>query len=350
MVKKNKVLVSGVCGNSYGAQVAKSLSLLPDHYELFGADASASYLVDAIKVKKLTTFPKASSDAYLDALVSFYHDNHIDYYIEGSEQEQKVLNDKRDFLEKNKINWVSNNKSVLDICLDKRNLSKFLDYSSFSAPKIFSFEELLGNKSLFPVILKPYTQSGGSNNVFIAQDMEDVKAILHLSRKKIESYIIQEYVGSPNLEFTVGILHNNLGAFIGSATLKRDLTQSLSVKYSTKNITSKPELGEFLVISSGFSQGLLYQNQEIENYCRTIAEQIKSTGPLNFQGRLVGDKFYVFEINPRFSGTSFMRALSGFNEANLWVECFDQTLCVDPCILNSNKTYKRIIKEIEEHY
>ncbi len=169
---------------------------------------------------------------------------------------------------------------------------------------------------------------------------------MHLSRLAIENFVLQEYVGTRNSEYTVGVLHNNKGMFIGSATLKRDLTQLLSIKCNVKNLTSKRELGEQLVISSGFSQGVLYQDKKIERYCRVIAEKLGSTGPLNFQGRLVEDKFYIFEINPRFSGTSFMRALSGFNEVDLWINYLNRDHIPSFC-LDSRMRYNRIIKEIK---
>ena len=44
-----------------------------------------------------------------------------------------------------------------------------------------------------------------------------------------------------------------------------------------------------------------------------IAIALKSTGPLNLQGRLVGSDFLVYEINPRFSGSEAMRAMAGWN-------------------------------------
>ena len=40
---------------------------------------------------------------------------------------------------------------------------------------------------------------------------------------------------------------------------------------------------------------------------------------MNIQCRLVGDKVYVFEINPRFSGTTSLRAMVGYNEPDLLV-------------------------------
>jgi carbamoyl-phosphate synthase large subunit len=77
-----------------------------------------------------------------------------------------------------------------------------------------------------------------------------------------------------------------------------------------------------------------------------MAETLKSSGPLNFQGRLVGDQFYIFEINPRFSGTSFMRALSAFNEADLWIKHVGREQMAPPLHITASQTYKRIVKEV----
>jgi carbamoyl-phosphate synthase large subunit len=59
------------------------------------------------------------------------------------------------------------------------------------------------------------------------------------------------------------------------------------------------------------------QNEEknITQYIRNIAGRLKPFGSCNLQLR-VDDKGQpkLFEINPRFSGTTYMRALFGYNE------------------------------------
>jgi carbamoyl-phosphate synthase large subunit len=89
---------------------------------------------------------------------------------------------------------------------------------------------------------------------------------------------------------------------------------------------------------------------DIEAYCCSIAEKLGSTGPLNFQGRMHNGKFYIFEINPRFSGTSFMRAMSGFNEADLWIKNLKYSNKLLPFYVAQKKYYKRVIQEIIERY
>lgn len=46
----------------------------------------------------------------------------------------------------------------------------------------------------------------------------------------------------------------------------------------------------------------------------SAALALKEYGPANFQIRVGSDGPAIFEINARFSGTTVMRALAGFNE------------------------------------
>jgi carbamoyl-phosphate synthase large subunit len=42
-------------------------------------------------------------------------------------------------------------------------------------------------------------------------------------------------------------------------------------------------------------------------------------GPLNIQCRVVDGEVKVFEINPRFSGTTSIRAMTGYNEPDVLI-------------------------------
>ncbi len=47
--------------------------------------------------------------------------------------------------------------------------------------------------------------------------------------------------------------------------------------------------------------------------------ELDSRGPLNIQCRWCNEELVIFEINPRFSGTTLLRALAGFNEPDLLI-------------------------------
>ena len=52
----------------------------------------------------------------------------------------------------------------------------------------------------------------------------------------------------------------------------------------------------------------------VERYCRQIVAGFDFIGPANIQCRVVDGVPYAFEVNPRFSGTTYFRTLLGVNE------------------------------------
>jgi carbamoyl-phosphate synthase large subunit len=43
-------------------------------------------------------------------------------------------------------------------------------------------------------------------------------------------------------------------------------------------------------------------------------------GPINVQGRVRKGQLLPFEINPRFSASSYLRALAGVNEVDIYLQ------------------------------
>jgi carbamoyl-phosphate synthase large subunit len=103
------------------------------------------------------------------------------------------------------------------------------------------------------------------------------------------------------------------------------------------------------VLSSGISQGEFRWFKEVCRVCEDIAEKIGSTGPLNIQLRLVNGKVRPFEINPRFSGTTSSRALTGYNEPEFYIRKY---LLNDPRAADSLKIKRKgyVVKVYEERY
>ena len=70
-------------------------------------------------------------------------------------------------------------------------------------------------------------------------------------------------------------------------------------------------------------------------------------GAVNIQCRMVESKVYVFEINPRFSGTTSLRAMVGYNEPDILIR---KHLLGEN--IKSNFTYKSgvIMRGLEEKF
>ena len=68
------------------------------------------------------------------------------------------------------------------------------------------------------------------------------------------------------------------------------------------------------MISTGISQGEIVNNETLLIQAKKIASGLRSVGPLNIQCRVVEEQLVPFEINPRLSGTTSLRAMAGYNE------------------------------------
>lgn len=318
-----RVLITAIGGGGHGDQILKALLLAPpDRYELIGADANPD-CPQATLVEKFIQLPLARDPSYMDTLLNICQTMAIQVLIHGCEPELLLFAKYKKQIENLGIFIPINDPNLIHLCMDKAKTNKKLFELGYPAPHFImatSIEEL-DHIDWFPVIVKPATGGGGSANVFIAQTNNELKALaVYLGLGTVvNEFMIQEYVGTPDNEYTVGVLHDMSGNYINSIAVRRHLKSGLSVRTSVVNRTNRKDLGDRLVISSGISQGDIGRFTEVTLQCREIADQLGSRGPLNFQCRFVDGRVQIFEINPRFSGTTSLRAMVGLNEPDLLI-------------------------------
>lgn len=317
------ILVTAIGGSGHGDQILKALRLASrPGYRIMGADSSGE-CPQRFDVDTFTVLPRATDPSYLDALLAFCDAMQVQVLFHGCEPELRVFAENRERIEQHGILLPINRSHVIETCMEKARLDARLADLGFDLLKSWQVAKL-DDASLidvFPVVVKPSRGSGGSASVHIAQTVQELEALLiYLGiGKNEEAYVVQEYVGTPDAEYTVGVLHDLNGDFVDAIAVQRDLGSGLSVRLSVPNRTPRSDLGSRLVISSGVSQGLVGKFPEITSQAREIAEALGSAGPLNLQCRLVDGRLRVFEINPRYSGTTSLRALVGFNEPDLMI-------------------------------
>jgi carbamoyl-phosphate synthase large subunit len=171
----------------------------------------------------------------------------------------------------------------------------------------------------FPAVLKPSVGSGGSANTFLAQNQDDLLCFGRHLLSIYSEFVIQEYIGTTDSEYTVGVLVSMDGELLNSIAVKRSILSSLSNRLKVQNRTQNKKLGNILALSSGISQGEIGRFPEVTQCCEEIATALGARGPLNIQCRWIEGKVYVFEINPRFSGTTSLRAMVGYNEPDILI-------------------------------
>jgi carbamoyl-phosphate synthase large subunit len=104
--------------------------------------------------------------------------------------------------------------------------------------------------------------------------------------------IVQEYLGEEDAEYTAGCFCDREGELRGTIVLRRWLEAGTTVA---------AELGSF---------------PEVSEVAAAIAAALGPLGPCNVQLRMHRGTPVPFEINPRFSGTTALRARMGVNEVD----------------------------------
>jgi len=315
------VLVTAIGGGGHGEQILKAIRLAePGRYWIAGADANPN-CPQFEMVDKSAVLPFANAPEYLEKLFKLIDQYQIKALFHGCEPELKLFAQHRGEIEERGVFLPINPTSVIDLCMNKEQTNKRLTELGFDSPTYTVIEKLpdLSYIDWFPVVVKPSIGGGGSANVYVAQNAGELRGLadyLNLGENQIR-FFIQEYVGTPNDEYTVGVLHDMNGEYINSIAVKRALTGGLNIRMSVPNRTGKTELGPKLVISTGVSQGEIGRFPEVTEQCKAIAKAVGAKGPLNIQCRLVEGVVKVFEINPRFSGTTSLRAMVGYNEPDV---------------------------------
>lgn len=317
------VLVTAIGGGGHGEQILKALRLAsPGRYRIVGADMNPKSAQFSL-CDESVVLPAASDPTYMDRLLESCRRLSVHALFHGCEPELKVFSDNRDAITGEGILLPINPRSTIDLCMDKEATMRFLAERGFDPPRYWAIDSSqdLEQIDVFPVVLKPSVGGGGSANVHIAQNARELQLYAELLRLNEPGvrFVIQEYVGRPDSEFTVGVLHDLDGQLLNSIALRREIKSMLNIRIREPNRTGRVDLGSSLVISSGISHGEVGRFPEVTGPCEAIAAAIGARGPVNIQCRLVDGKVKVFEINPRFSGTTSIRAMMGYNEPDLLI-------------------------------
>lgn len=345
--KRVKVLLTGIGGGGHGEQILKALRLGELEYDIVGTDMSDAcanrHLVD-----KFVRLPRATDPAYLDELRSLAQSEKCVAIFHGSEPEMAVLSRSRTVLEAEGFYVPVNPPSVLDICQDKTKTMAHLGSCGFTTPKFREIRDLadLDDWAVLPAILKPAVGGGGSANVFIVQSTDELLTFSRYLLGICLSFTIQEYIGSSDDEYTVGVLFGADGVLINSIAIKRVINNALTIRTQVPNRTGRPEFGSRLVVSTGISQGHVANWPSVRSACEKIAESLSPKAPVNVQCRVADGVVIPFEINPRFSGTTSLRAMAGYNEPDVLIrrDVFGETI-------PERFPYKEmmILRGLEEH-
>ncbi|MGM4986959.1 ATP-grasp domain-containing protein [Tardiphaga sp. 841_E9_N1_2] len=311
MTHRLNVLITGVGGRGVGYQLLHAMSLTQGRYRIVCVDAVSFsyglYLVDSRYI-----VPLASSPDYIPTLIDIIKRESIDVLLPGTEAELIKISGARDEIEKTGCRPIIGSRSVIDLAFDKAKLYRWLDEQGIGVPRsgtVGNWRALVEEVG-FPVVAKPSGNSGGSRNVAILADVAEVEDYIANFPGDRDTIIVQEYVGDAESEYTVGVIIASEGSIIDSIVMRRNLiglTLGVSRSIGGKNYA----------LSTGYSQGFIVEDKEIQEFCEALSRRMEIVGPANFQLRRHKGTIKIFEVHPRFSGTAAVRAEAGLNEPDI---------------------------------
>ena len=289
-----KILITGA-GAVLGQEIFRSLKYTSLLHDLFIGFADPSPIAVGLHWADAShLIPLASDAQYIDSLVKVLKDNSYQVLIPGTDIELPKISRFLDHIESSTgCKVIVSSPGVVDIANDKFLTSVFMDKNGFLPPKSWSSETLpldCMDDLPYPLIVKPRDGARSKGVVRVECSTELMHAL-----SVTEFPVIQECIGSVDDEYTAGTITFS-GKCFGSILLKRTLRDGNTWTAQVVN------------------------DKSLQLSIARIAEALMPSGPCNFQFRLdeCGNP-RVFEINARFSGTTYMRTLAGFEEVSLSV-------------------------------
>ncbi|MDO6595879.1 ATP-grasp domain-containing protein [Oceanihabitans sp. 2_MG-2023] len=281
-------------GSLIGQGIIKSIqnSEYSKNYRLVGFDyfkdtvgsfwCENNYVLPDILKKEVT------EQDWLDLLVKLIIKEKLDILFIGVDFELPILATEREAIKKlTGCHVIVSDKRVIDIGNDKYLTYKFLKENNLNYPETHLVDGLDFSSLKYPLIIKPRV-GARSIGVYKVESEADLRDKI----KKVDNPVIQELVGNDDTEYTCGVI------FFGDE-LKAQIPLRRTLKAGNTAVSE---------YSSSFSE-------KINEYVAQIAVKLKPFGSCNLQLRVDNNGIpKLFEINPRHSGTTYMRSLFGHNE------------------------------------
>lgn len=298
-------LVLGVGGN-VSQSIQKALAIASVPARVVAACISPSspglYFADRSYISPLARAPE-----FVPWLFEVCERERIDVVMSGSELVLEALAPEADELRRRTGSvCIVSSPEVLGIGRDKLRTCRWLEASSLPVPGYADLGDpeavtKLVERCGFPLIAKPRFGKG-SDGVLTVRDEQDLERVVSaedLSLRELvggriaaSDLVLQEHLGHEHVEYTAGCFCDAAGELRGTIVLRRTLQAGTTVT---------AELGRF---------------PEVRDTAGAIASALRPMGPCNVQLRMHHGRAVPFDINPRFSGTTAMRARMGFNEVD----------------------------------
>lgn len=311
----NTILVTAI--GSFSADCVINV-LKRNNYSVIGCDIYPSGWHAVSKdCDKVYQVPLATEeDKYIKFLLDVSIEHSVNFIFPLTDLEIDVLNKYRDIFTKRGIILCMPSSYTLSITRDKYSLYKMFE-NDVNVPSIKTYKT--GCETipvLFPCIAKPYN-GRSSEGLKIINTSSELDLI-----KSLDNYIIQEFI--PGSIFTVDYTRN---AETGHdfCIPREELLRTKNGAGTTVKITVAPILTKLV------------------SY---IGKKVQVNGTINMEFIKNNDKYYLIDINPRFSAGVAFSHVAGYNMVISHLNCFNNSDIVPGIIYSEQIITKRYKEEI----
>ncbi len=316
------VLVLAV-GSPLGQSILKALKMSTLPKSIHAADISDLAAGFYLNPSQTVTLPPVKDRNYLTHLSDYIRCNSINVIFPVIALEHVFFASHQAYFRDLGVHIISCDSEIYDICNDKFRSMQFLRKNGINAPDTELCDDsnkikLFLNRNKFPLFLKPRF-GASSTDVFKVNNRDELMGVLHAFDNN--HFVVQQYLADPR-DFTIGIFTSINRKFQESLIIERELKFGLSYR------------------------GKIINDHIISSYCFSIANTTKATYSINVQLKLEDGVPYCYEINPRLSSTTCVRAHFGYNEPELILR--DLFFGLDSYTINKRKG--RFTRYWQEHY
>lgn len=298
------LLVTGI-GGDIGCSMLRCL----DESDHVGYDKILGCDINPINAGRLFVdgffeAPYADDSRYVSFLLDVAKKEDIALICPSTEQEIQVLDKHREDFAAAGISLLINNRRIIRTFSSKYQTVQALERIRVNVPRTWKDIDraLASGEATFPLVVKD-DYGRGSQCVFLAHTENELRECA----QKCETAVIQECIGTPENEYTVGVFSN---------------------ERQTESIAFRRELGP-----NGASTLVEYvDDPSLNAIAKRVADEFDLLGSINIQLRKQDSQYYVFEVNPRISSTVRFRWLAGFPDLAWWIAALDcRSQHVDYC-------------------
>lgn len=215
--------------------------------------------------------PRGDDPKFIEQISKIINKEQPNAILSGPEEELLSLSKNKRRIEERGSLLLCPDYEYVEICTDKKKTYEAFKKIGIPVPEIFDSTSVK-----FPCIIKPRF-GRGSSNIYIARNEDELNFYI----KNVEEPVIQEFIQGE--EYTVDILADKDG--------------------NALSVVPRLRLG----IESGISvKGKTVYDEEIINYCKKIAKELKLFGPSCIQCIRNKEGVKFIEVNPRFGGGSIL--------------------------------------------